>query len=60
MAEDFGTIPKGQEELYTYPLSVMEGNMLKLHRQESNRSGRQALTAVRMALLTVDGIYKTG
>jgi hypothetical protein len=58
MAKDFGTIPTGQEERYAYPLSVMEGNMLKLHRQESNRSGRQALTAIRMALLTVDGYIK--
>jgi hypothetical protein len=36
----------------------MEGNMLKLHRQETNRSSREALTAIRMALLTVDGYIK--
>ncbi|MFT8321784.1 MAG: hypothetical protein ABF649_12830 [Bacillus sp. (in: firmicutes)] len=58
MAKDFGTISKGQEEHYAYPLSVMEGNMLKLHREESNRSGRKALTAIQMSLLTVDGYIK--
>ncbi|MFT8319004.1 MAG: hypothetical protein ABF651_12135 [Sporolactobacillus sp.] len=58
MAKDFGTIPIGQEERYAYSLSAMEGNMLKLHRQESNRSGRQALIAIQMALLTVDGYIK--
>lgn len=58
MAKEFGTIPKGQEEHYAYPLSAMEGNMLKLHRQDPNRSGRQALTAIRMALLTIDGYIK--
>jgi hypothetical protein len=36
----------------------MEGNLLKLHRQNPNRTGRQALTAVHMALLTIDGYIK--
>lgn len=58
MAKDFGKIPKGQEENYTFILYPMEGNMLKLHRQDANRSGRQALTAIRMALLTLDGYIK--
>ncbi|MFT8363334.1 MAG: hypothetical protein ABF608_09150 [Sporolactobacillus sp.] len=58
MAKEFGTIPNGQEGNYAYPLSAMEGNMLKLHRQDTNRSSRQALIAVRMALLVVDGYIK--
>jgi len=33
----------------------MEGNLLKLHRQDSNRTGRHADEAIEMALLTVDG-----
>ncbi|MCJ7841893.1 hypothetical protein MUB24_13490 [Lederbergia sp. NSJ-179] len=58
MAKDFGTIAKGQEEHYTYPLAAMEGNLLKLHRQDPNRTDREALTAIRMALLTIDGYIK--
>ena len=58
MAKDFGKIPKGQEENYSFPLSAMEGNMLKLHRQEPSRSGRHALIAIQMALLTVDGYIR--
>lgn len=58
MAEAFGTIPKGQEEFFAYPLSAMEGNMLKLHRQDPGRTGRHALTAIQMALLTVDGYLR--
>lgn len=58
MKKDFGTIPNGQEENYAFILSAMEGNLLKLHRQDPNRSGRRALTAIQMALLTVDGYIK--
>jgi hypothetical protein len=58
MAKDFGTIPKGQEDRYAFILSAMEGNLLKLHRQDLNRSGRRALSAIQMALLTVDGYIK--
>ncbi len=58
MAKDFGMIPKGQEDQYAFILSAMEGNLLKLHRQDPNRSGHQALTAIQMALLTVDGYIK--
>lgn len=32
--------------------------MLKLHRKDPNRTGRQALVATRMALLTIDGYIK--
>jgi small nuclear ribonucleoprotein (snRNP)-like protein len=58
MKKSFGSIPKGQEENYSFILSAMEGNMLKLHRQNPNRSGRQALIAIQMALLTVDGYIR--
>lgn len=58
MKKNFGSIPKGQEENYSFILSAMEGNMLKLHRQDPDRSGRQALIAIQMALLTVDGYIR--
>lgn len=55
MAKEFGTIPKGQEEFHALMLSSMEGNLLKLHRQDSNRTGRHADDAIQMTLLTLDG-----
>jgi hypothetical protein len=58
MKKDFGTIPNGHEEEYTFILSVMEGNLLKLHRQDPARTGRQALTAIKMPLLTVNGYIR--
>lgn len=58
LAKEFGTIPKGQEDRYAYILSAMEGNLLKHHRQDPNCSGRRALTAIQMALLTVNGYIK--
>ena len=58
MAKEFGTIPKGKEEDHAYMLSAMEGNLLKLHRQDSNRTGRHAADAIRMTLLTLDGYLR--
>ncbi|MBW8351748.1 hypothetical protein K0H71_20290 [Bacillus sp. IITD106] len=58
MAKDFGTIPRGREEDYAFILAAMEGNLLKLHRQDSKRTGRQALIAIKMALLKIDGYLK--
>jgi small nuclear ribonucleoprotein (snRNP)-like protein len=58
MAKNHGTIPRGREEDYAFQLAVMEGNLLKLHRGNSNRTGRHALTAIKMALLTVDGYLR--
>ncbi len=55
MAKEFGTIKKGDEELYSFMLHPMEGNLLKLHRKDSARNGRQAIEAIRMCLLKIDG-----
>ncbi|MEL7566329.1 MAG: hypothetical protein AAGU27_15800 [Dehalobacterium sp.] len=58
MAKEFGTIPKGEEELHVFTLHAMEGNLLKLHRQDPNRNGRHALEAIQISLLTVDGYLR--
>ncbi|MEX2459837.1 MAG: hypothetical protein WD469_00820 [Paenibacillaceae bacterium] len=58
MTKAFGTIPKNHEEFYAFMLSSMEGNMLKLHRQNAERSGRHANDAIQMALLTIDGYLR--
>lgn len=58
MAKEFGTIPKGQEELHAFMLHPMESNLLKLHRQNPGRNGRHAVEAIQMSLLTVDGYLR--
>lgn len=58
MKKDFGKIPKGKEENYAFMLSAMEGNMLKIYRQNPDCTGRHALTAIQMALHTVDGYVR--
>ena len=58
MAKDFGIIPKGDEELYSVLLHPMEGNLLKLHRNNPNRNGRHAVEAIKMCLLKVDGYIR--
>ena len=55
MAKDFGKIPRGGEEMYSFIMHPMEGNMLKLHRAEPSRNGRHAIDAIHMCLLTIDG-----
>jgi hypothetical protein len=55
MAKEFGTIAKGDEELYSFLLHPMESNLLKLYRLDTNRNGRRALEAISMCLLKVDG-----
>lgn len=55
MAKEFGTIPKGDEELYSFMLQPMEGNLLKLHRIAPVRNGRHAIDAIHMCLLKIDG-----
>lgn len=54
-AKEFGTIPKGDEELYSYMLIPMEGNILKLHRKSPIRNGRHLIEAIHMCLLKIDG-----
>lgn len=55
MAKEFGTIPKGDEEFYSFMLHPMEGNLLKLHRKAPVRNGRHAIDAIHMCLLKIDG-----
>lgn len=55
MAKRFGTIPKGEEDPYYLQMYSMEGNLLKLHRRDPSKNGNDALEAVGMCLLTVDG-----
>lgn len=55
MAKEFGMIKRGDEELYSFMLHPMEGNLLKLHRKDTARNGRCAIEAIRMCLLKIDG-----
>lgn len=55
MAKEFVTIKRGDEELYSFMLHPMEGNLLKLHRKDPARNGRRAIEAIRMCLLKIDG-----
>jgi hypothetical protein len=55
MAKEFGTIKRGDEELYSFMLYPMEGNLLKLHRKDPARNGRRAIEAIHMCLLKIDG-----
>lgn len=58
MAQDFGTIHKGEEDSYAMVLFPMESNMLKLHRQNEAWNGRRAIEAIHICLLTIDGYLK--
>ncbi len=55
MAKVFGSMPKGQEEVYAFMLISLEGNLLKLHRMNNKRTGRNALEAIHVCLLKIDG-----
>lgn len=55
MAKEFGTIKRGDEDLYSFMLHPMEGNLLKLHRKDPARNGRRAIEAIHMCLLKIDG-----
>ena len=58
MAKDFGTIHKGEEDMYSFMLHPMEGNLLKLHRKSPKRNGRHAIDAIHMCLLIIDGYIR--
>jgi len=58
MAKEFGTMRKGDEEIYGHILLPMEGNLLKLHRKAKSRNGRHTIEAIQMCLLKVDGYIK--
>lgn len=55
MAKEFGTIKRGSEGEHEFMLFAMEGNLLKLHRQNEKRNGRRAIEAIHTCLLMVDG-----
>ena len=54
MARKFGKIKKGNEDAYSFILFSLEGNMLKLHRDNNSRNSRRALEAVKLCLLLID------
>ena len=58
MAKEFGTMRRGDEEIYGHILLPMEGNLLKLYRKAKSRNGRRAIEAIHMCLLKVDGYIK--
>lgn len=58
MAKTYGTMPKGDEELYAFELSAMETNLLKLHRLNPQCTGRHAEDAILLSLLTIDGYLR--
>lgn len=55
MAKEFGKIAKGDEDAYTMLFVPMEGNMLKLNRENPDRNGRRAIEAIHVCLLLIDG-----
>ena len=60
MAKEFGTIPRGQEdeEPHCMMLFSIESNLLKLHRKNLLFNGFQAIKAVKMSLLVIDGYIR--
>ena len=56
LAKVYGKIYKGEEEGHAIMLSVMEGNMLKIYRKHGNITGENAVRAVRICLMKVDGM----
>lgn len=59
MGKEFGTIRPGEEDFYDMLFRPMEGNLLKLHREDPKRNGRRVIEAIHICLLTIDG-YLTG
>lgn len=55
MAKEFGTIKRGREDDYNMLFMPMEGNILKLYREDEKRNGRHATEAIHICLLTIDG-----
>lgn len=55
MTKQFGKIEKGRENDYDMLFAPMEGNLLKLHRENEERNGRMAIEAIHVCLLLIDG-----
>lgn len=55
MSKQFGKIEKGRENDYDMLFAPMEGNLLKLHRENGERNGRPAIEAIHVCLLLIDG-----
>jgi hypothetical protein len=58
MAQRFGTIPSGSEDLYLFQLNTFEGNLLKMYRQNPRLRDYDALEAIAGCLLKVDGYLR--
>ena len=55
MAKEFGKIEEGKEDEYNMIFAPMEGNLLKMHRENEKRNGRVAIEAIHVCLLLIDG-----
>ena len=50
MEKEFGKIKKGNEEEYMMQLSMLEGNVLKIHREDPNANSRRLREAIALVL----------
>lgn len=55
MTKEFGKIQNGTEEKHAMILIALEGNLLKLYRQDNKRDGRRAIEAIHLCLIKVNG-----
>ncbi len=59
MNKRFGTIPKSHENRYNAIFSTIDGNMLKIFRENKKINGRRILEAIYISLYTIDGYLKS-
>ena len=57
MAKEFGKIPTGKEEPHTMTLFPMEGNILKVQRQNPASNSRRLSEAVGLVLFDIKERY---
>ena len=55
MEKEFGKIKKGNEEEYMMQLSMLEGNVLKIHREDPNANSRRLREAIALVLFDIKG-----
>lgn len=57
MEKEFGKIKKGNEEEYMMQLSMLEGNVLKIHREDPNANSRRLKEAIALVLFDIKSHY---
>lgn len=57
MEKEFGKIKKGNEEEYMMQLSMLEGNVLKIHREDPNANSRRLREAIALVLFDIKSHY---